>query len=428
MSTPPDARLRRDGRPATAVVLNLYYSGLGIARSLGERGFPVIGVTAERGVYGNYSRYGRVVRYADSRNDPETLLKQLLELASTLGERAVLFPTRDHDLVFIDRFRAELEPHFSPVVPSRQSLERCLNKWETFVSAEAAGVPTPRAWLINGEADLHQKLAEITYPCVLKPLEAHHWRAEGKWKLVGARKAIGVSSREELLSEYATTAQADPRALVQELVPGPDDHLIIAACYMDRQSTFRGGFNAQKLVQDPPGYGTGCIVQSADRPELFARTIHLLQAMEFTGIAEVEYKWDAREREYKLIEVNPRPWDQHRLGSACGVDLIHLAYCDHAGLPMPDMPTRYRPVKWIAEDALLMAALRIVRHRKPGLSDLLRQARGSRQYAIWSWKDPLPFLSYAVKLGPSLIGSVLRRPPQTPPRSAAEGPAVRVAP
>ena len=30
-----------------AVVLNMFYTGLGIARSLGEQGIPVIGLSAE---------------------------------------------------------------------------------------------------------------------------------------------------------------------------------------------------------------------------------------------------------------------------------------------------------------------------------------------------------------------------------------------
>ena len=128
--------------------------------------------------------------------------------------------------------------------------------------------------------------------------------------------------------------------LVQECIPGGDENLVVAACYVDRTGAFQAGFNARKLVQSPPGFGTGCVVESANRPELFERTIRLLRAMEFTGIAEVEYKLDARDGEYKLIEVNPRPWDQHRLGAACGVDLIHLAYCDYAGLPMPAVRAR----------------------------------------------------------------------------------------
>lgn len=397
--TSPDSHANR--RPA-AVVMNLFYTGLGIARSLGERGVRVVGLTAQRGVYGNFSRYVDKVLCADSRTDPETLIKQLLELGDKLGPDSVLFPTRDHDLVFLDRFRNELAPYFRCVIPERQSLERCLNKWDTYRIALQAGVPTPKTWLIQRRDDLAAIAEEVAYPCVLKPVAAHQWRAGDTWERVGARKAISIATRSELLSEYENIARVDGRMLIQEIVPGGDDCLIIAACYVDRERILQGEFNLQKRVQTPPGFGTGCVVQSVERPELSERTARLLHAADFTGIAEVEYKWDAASRDYKLIEINPRPWDQHRLGEASGVDLMLLAYCDHAGLPRPAVQRRFVTKKWIAEDAFLMAALRMLWRREPGLGELFRQTRGKKVFAIWSARDPLPFVMYLVRLVPTL--------------------------
>jgi len=388
--------------------MNMFYTGLGIARSLGEQGVPVTGLTAHRGAYGNFTRYARVVHCADAVTEPETLLRQLIALSQTGRDRAVLFPTRDSDLLFLDRFRHELEPYFLLCIPSSMALERCLNKWDTYQCAVEAGVPTPKSWLIQNAEDLTNLEGAVNYPCVVKPVAAHHWRTAANWELVGARKAIAVASHEHLLAEYRAVAQADQRVLVQECIPGDDECLIVAACYMDRQSNFQAGFNLQKLVQNPPGFGTGCIVQSANRPELFEGTVRLLRAMEFTGIAEVEYKWDATDNEYKLIEINPRPWDQHRLGAACGVDLIHLAYCDYAGLPKPDVRVGVAERKWIAEDAFLMAALRLIWRREPGLAALMRHARGKKVYGIWSRRDPLPFLAWLATLVPKLIGMGLQ--------------------
>src|ERR1017187_9589024 len=98
--------------PPTAVVMNMFYTGLGIARSLGEHGIPVVGLTSQRGVYGNFTRYARTVLCPDSRNQPEQLLAYLLEMGRQIGHRSVIFPTRDDDVLFLDRFRGELERHF----------------------------------------------------------------------------------------------------------------------------------------------------------------------------------------------------------------------------------------------------------------------------------------------------------------------------
>jgi predicted ATP-grasp superfamily ATP-dependent carboligase len=330
----------------------------------------------------------------DSRHQPEALAEYLVRLGQELGDKSVLYPTRDDDVIFLNRFRKELEAYFSLVIAPEAALEASLNKWKTFLAARRAQVPAPRAWMIENERDLDRVAGEAAFPCVLKTLSAHHWRQGVNWQIVGARKAFPVHSEAELRAEYREIGRADKRALLQEMIPGADDALLIVACYVDRRSRWVAGFNTQKVLQIPEGFGTGCIVQSVDRPELFERTVRLLESIGYSGIAEVEYKRDARSGEYQLIEINPRPWDQHRLGYACGVELMYLAYCDHAGLPLTRPGSPVTGAKWIAEDAFSAAAVRSLGGSRPSLSSLFGLARGQRIYAIWSAADPLPAMVY----------------------------------
>jgi predicted ATP-grasp superfamily ATP-dependent carboligase len=270
-------------------------------------------------------------------------------------------------------------------------------------------VAAPRAWIIEDVESMERAAKEAAYPCVLKPLEAHYWRQGGNWELVGARKAIAVGGAADLRSEYRAIARADHRALLQEMVPGSDDNLVTAACYIDAHSRCLGGFQTRKLLQVPEGFGTGCIVQSVALPELMEPTVRLLQAMDYRGIAEVEYKFDSEAGAYKLIEVNPRPWDQHRLGNAAGVDLVYAAWCEHAGLPAPAGTQPVPGAKWIAEDTLATALVRSLRHGTARFAALLQLARGKRIYAIGSWKDPLPSLLYwTTRYLPDLAGGCAR--------------------
>ncbi len=395
-------------RPS-AIVMNMFYTGIGIARSLGERGIRVIGLTAQHGIYGNFTRYARIVACPDSRNEPAALLAFLLRMGKETESGSVIFPTRDDDVLFLDRFRQELSRYFILTVPESSTLNACLDKWETYQWSRRAGVAAPKSWLIDSEPDLHRVFEELTYPCVLKPVASHHWRKGDNWEIVGGRKAIGISSQDELLAEYTAVARANCRALLQEMVPGGDDCLAVAACYLDRESNWVAGFTAKKLVQAPEYFGTGCIVQAVNRPELFEPTKRLLQTMRFTGIAEVEYKWDAAIQDYKLIEINPRPWDQHRLGAACGVDLVHLAYCEHAGLAIPVVGIQSSTPKWIAEDTFLMAVFQSLWRRDGKVLSLFRLARGKRTYAIWSARDPVPSMAYLLaRFLPALVGAAVR--------------------
>jgi D-aspartate ligase len=409
-------------RPA-AIVMNMFYTGLGIARSLGERGIRVIGLSAHRDAYGNVTRYAKVQMCPDSREHPEELLAFLRRLAATIPERAILFPTRDADVLFLNRFREELSQKFRLLLPGREALEACLNKWETYRRALAAGIPSARTWHAGSREELEGILTEIRFPCVLKPVYAEDWREKNHWELVGRRKAIAVSSCEELMAEYVSISGTATPVLVQEVVPGGDQDLWIAACCLSRESKFLAGFTAQKLLQVPPGFGTGCMVRTADRPDLLRRAAQLLEDLGFSGIAEVEFKRDASTGEDKLIEINPRPWDQHRLGAACGVDVIYAAYCDLAGIPLPAFGKQKTGQTWIAEDVYPLVLLRSLWKGDGRFGELLRLARGERIYPISFIRDPLPLLSFlGLRLLPDLAGMlphVFRS--QTRPQATAKG-------
>jgi predicted ATP-grasp superfamily ATP-dependent carboligase len=180
------------------------------------------------------------------------------------------------------------------------------------------------------------------------------------------------------------------------MVPGADDCIVSVGCYLNQQAEWVAGYAARKTLQIPEGFGTGCIVQGIDCPELLEVSRGLLESLHFTGIAEVEYKWHADKNEYQLIEINPRPWDQHRLGGTFGVDVVYLSYCEHAGLAVPQVQSwAPAPTKWIAEEVLFHEILRSAWRRNGQVGALLRRARGKRVYAIWAWRDPLPLFVYS---------------------------------
>ena len=94
------------------MVLNTHYSGLAVARDLAPLGIRVIGLTAIPSLHGNRSRWLEYRAAPDSLTEAEGLLDFLLALADELGARAVLLPTRDHDINFIDQHRDKLDERF----------------------------------------------------------------------------------------------------------------------------------------------------------------------------------------------------------------------------------------------------------------------------------------------------------------------------
>jgi predicted ATP-grasp superfamily ATP-dependent carboligase len=144
-------------------------------------------------------------------------------------------------------------------------------------------------------------------------------------------------------------------------------------------------------------------VESVDIPALLEPTARLLRSLGYQGMAEVEYKLDAA-GEYKLIEINPRHWDWHRLGNASGVNLTWTAYCHLTGRPVERWRLPTAPAKWIAEDTLAHYCLQRAMSGQINPRKLINSLSGQRIYGIFAWSDPLPFIRYSLSVGLPRLG------------------------
>jgi D-aspartate ligase len=383
------------------IILNLFYSGLAIARDLAGKGVRVVGLSSQRGTYGNSTRFCQVRFCPNSQEQPEKFVNYLLQVATEL-RGAIVFPTRDADVVVLDRFREELQPFYRLAIPPAKVLQRVTDKYALVQAAEVAGVPVPRSALVTDAARLSEGVDRVGFPCVVKPVKSVHWRGAENWNLVGGRKAFLASDFPQLQSEYGRLARVHPELLLQEWIPGSADQIVVLGGYVGDRSIPLTYFTARKIVQSPDDFGTGCVVESDEIPALLDLTLPLWRVLEYQGMAEVEYKRDVRDGKLKLIEINTRHWDWHQLGAASGINLTWTAYCHLSG--RLDIPAQkpIRRAKWIAEDELLMHISRGVYRRQFSPRVLHRQLSGPRMFGIFKWNDPLPFLRHCLSVLPAL--------------------------
>jgi len=285
-----------------------------------------------------------------------------------------------------------------------------MDKNELVRVARQVGVSTPKTVEVHHAGELARVPGEVGFPCVVKPVSSFHWRQRESWKRVGARKAFRVENAKQLENEYKRVSMVHPSILVQEWIPGCANQIVVLGGYVDENSEPLAYFTARKIVQSPDDFGTGCVVQSEDIPELLEPTSRLLKALRYQGMAEIEYKRNEATGEFELIEINTRHWDQHQLGRASGVNLTWTAYCHLAGRPVRPDSTSIRQVKWVAEDALILYLLSGMYRRRVRLANLCKDLGGRRMYGIFAWNDPRPFLHYVLSCLLPMIGrSLLKR-------------------
>jgi predicted ATP-grasp superfamily ATP-dependent carboligase len=311
-----------------AVVVGGDYQGLGIVRSLGRRAIPTCIIDDEWSV-AHLSRYATHARRVPNLRDEQQAVEAVLETGRRLGlDGWVLFPTRDETVAAFSRHRQRLSSQFRVPTPDWEVVRWACDKRNTYRLADSLGIPTPRTWYPASAADLAQ--IDVPPPYVVKPAVKEHFiYATGD-------KAWRADTHDELSERYrrATAIAPVDEIMIQELVPGAGEHQF-AYCAFYKYDRALGSMVVRRQRQHPPEFGrASTFVQTVDLPQLEELSERLLRKIGFYGLVELEYKFDPRDGQYKLLDINARTWGYHSIGPRAGVDFPSMLFSDQVGLPV----------------------------------------------------------------------------------------------
>jgi predicted ATP-grasp superfamily ATP-dependent carboligase len=331
-------------------------------------------------------------RHASSRDDalelgrrPETLV-DLLEGRARDWSGWALFPTNDDALEVLGRNHERLSGAYRLTIPPWEIVRRVLDKELTYEAAREVGVETPACYGPASLADLGER--EYAYPVLVKPSESHVFYRHFRRKLFLARGPA------ELRSAVEQVEAAGIRCQLFDYVPGSDGDVWEHQLYMDERGEPAGEFTVRKLRQSPPFFGTSRAARPGDATALHEPSVELLRRLEWRGIAEVTYKLDRRMDRFVLIEVNGRSFLTNNLAWRAGINYGMQAYGEHV---LGERRTGIEPNgwqgTWLHLHADLLYTLRWYRQERLPWREFRRSYAGPKTYAVWSRRDPRPFLA-----------------------------------
>lgn len=390
------------GRPP-AIVLGLNPNALGTVKALRRAGVRCIALEAcpegPRQAHTWMSARTRLCEkvFLPPGGGPEAMLQALRRLGPRLPGRSPILPSSDDQVFLLADNAEELLQWYSFTVPEREALDLFMDKQQFSSFAVRQGVPVPRTLANPTPAGLRAAAPRLSYPCFIKPA----YRDERWNSRFSPLKGLLAAGPEELLAQYERALRAGTALVVQEVVPGPDTNLVFSHLYIRADGTLAGCWTGRKLRQLPIHFGTATLATTEDLPEVASLSLRLLRALSYRGYASVEFKQDARDGVYRVLEVTAgRTWYNHYLGSVAGVNLEARWYEDLTGIPLdPDAGAARTGVRWVDEYRDVMARRE---YRSTGESELaswLPSYRGCRAWALGSWRDPLPGLLVLARLG-----------------------------
>jgi len=371
-----------------AVVLACHTIGLSVIRALGSAGVPVHALTYDRMDMGHVSKYVKHKKFIPHpERFEDAFIDEVLDYRKISGG-GILIPSDDATLSVVSRYKSALCGSYVVACPEWKIVERYIDKRITYELADKLGIPAPKTLVPRNLESLKEFARTVDYPCIVKPVLSHRYFELFRKKLVIAENF------DEMNAAFLEAFDAGLDVMIQEYIPGDDCNGVNYNSYTwDGQPLVE--FTAEKVRLSPPRYGVPRVVVSKKIDTVLENGRRILAEMGYNGFACTEFKKDARNGVYKLMEVNGRHNRSGLLAVYCGINFPMIEY-NHllkGELPGTDHYRRYKEgIFWIDEYRDIGHSIMYCRKERYGLRGYLRPYLAEHVYAVFEWGDPMPFL------------------------------------
>lgn len=353
---------------------------LAAVRALGRNGVGITVGESTRLATAAFSKYcSKTVVYPSPLNSQEEFLDFLRKELSRHAYQ-MLLPMEDETFALLSRYRSEFSRlTYLPIV-SVEKLHFAQSKDKVLQLAEKKGIPIPKTWHIKDVGKLDMLKDSFSYPVVIKPRVSS-----------GAVGMAYPKGPEDLIEHYLSVHRRFPYPLIQELIPRAGSGYG-ASFLIDEKGQVKASFVHKRLREYPVTGGASTLRESVRHDDIRDRALTLLTAMDWFGVAMVEFKLDPRDNTPKLMEVNPRFWGSLSLAIEAGVNFPYLLYLMSRGQDFK--PVEHYQVgkrcRWLLPGDILHFIYNP--RRMSLLPRFFHFWDGDTAYDILSLEDPLPTL------------------------------------
>ena len=315
---------KRQDQDVCALILGGGLNGYSIARELHENGVENIVLFAGRRDFVFHSNIYTTVRIVP----PEIgVLHQAIKLLHDDYNFIVTYPISDVYVESLYTLHRTIDD-FCYIGFNPSTIHDLFSKSQQYTFCKEHNIPHPKTknlidYMLSRERDL-------TYPLLVKPdVWDQNTRDKKTFKTLVLNTEEDLEAQNERLSELM---RQGINLLITEIVPGDDDTIYGYVAYRSKTGKILSEWIWRKLSQYPEGYGVFSTIsnQGPDRVRELGREV--FEKMNLHGINEIEFKYDARDDQFKYIETNFRSPMFIRLGRLTGVDVCYTQYLDATGV------------------------------------------------------------------------------------------------
>lgn len=291
-------------------------SFLTVIRSLGRRNLCVHVGWCPPSSSALYSKYVAKVHDIPPYSPHDDSWKHSLISVLQQEQFDLVIPCNDRTIIPFQIHRTDLERFASIYLLNEQAFEVAFDKFKTNELAKSLGIPIPQGIKISNSSEVGAILSEFQFPLVLKP------RASFSAQDLVNRNLVRKAYNKEELNAYLESMLQKGAVLIQENFIGTG---VGVELLVDRGELLLA-FQHVRVHEPLTGGGSSYRKSVSLHPKLLAAAIKLMKALNYTGVAMVEFKVNFKTNDWALMEINGRFWGSLPLAVSTGADFPYYLY------------------------------------------------------------------------------------------------------
>lgn len=294
-----------------------------------------------------FTKYSNIltIEYHQNLWDEKSFIEILNNYAKKHQEQILLISTNETYSLFLARNQKKIAKNFVYFQQDEKIIKSLINKEEFYKTYKNTSLSFPETYYID--ALKNTLLPTMKYPVILKPANViayNHLDFEEK------KKIYKIFSEEELkkVLENIKKSGYNDRMILQEFIPGNDSYLFDSVVYVDTKGKVKVisfaqiGIQERKksMVGNAAALINGLNTFDGDIEKAKKNIIEFMENLGMNGFFEIDMKYDAREKTFKVLEINARQGRCSYYLVPLGANLIEIMVNDlllHKELPFKDL-------------------------------------------------------------------------------------------
>lgn len=266
----------------------------------------------------------------DRLNQQEVFVPALEKIAKQYqNKKLLLLACGDDYAKLIIKNKPELQKYFTVPYIDESLMDQILLKENFYKMCEKYDFKYPGTTMVTYE-NYKEFEVPFQYPIIIKASNSvAYWACS----FPGKKKVFVANNEEEktaILDAIYNSTYKD-HLIVQEFIPGDDSYMRVLNAYVGKDGKVKLMCLGNPILEEhsPEGIGSYAAIITTYDEKLMDKVRFFLEDIGYTGFANFDMKYDMRDGEYKLFEINLRNGRSSYYVTASGYNLMKYVADDH---------------------------------------------------------------------------------------------------